>query len=91
MLIKLFSKVPIYTTTRVKCLSTSVSAKNKLTPSILYLSESHSAKPYIPSIQYKIKPKISNQMVRTNTVNSKSLPKRVSMVESHSPQPYEIK
>ena len=91
MLTKLFSKIPVYTTTRMKCLSTSVPAKNKLKPSILYLAESHSAEPYVPPNYYETKSKINHQLVHTNVVNSKFLPRKISMVESHSPQPWEMK
>lgn len=91
MLTKLFSKIPAYTTTRRKCLSTSVPAKNKLKPSILYLAESHSAAPYVPLHHYEIKSKTNHQVIAKNAVNCKFLPRKISMVESHSPQPWEMK
>ena len=91
MLTKLFSKIPVYTTTRRKYLSTSVPIKNKLKPSILYLAESHSVKPYVPPNYYETKSKTNHQLVETNVVNSKFLPRKISMVESHSAQPWEMK
>lgn len=91
MLTKLFSKLSVYTTTRTKCLSTSVPIKNKLKPSILYLAESHSAEPYISINNYEIKSKTNHQINTTNVGNCKFLPRKISLVESHSPQPWEIK
>ena len=90
MITKLFSKIPVSTTIKFKCLSTSVPA-NKLKPSILYLAESHSAKPYVPPNYYETKSKTNHQLVPTNAVNSKFLPRKISLVESHSPQPWEMK
>ena len=91
MLTRLFSKIPAYTTTRTKCLSTSVPVKNKLKPSILYLAESHSAEPYVPPNYYETKSNTNHQSFNPNIPNSKFLPRKISMVESHSPQPWEMK
>ena len=91
MSIKLFSKIPFWTITRIKYLSTSISNKNKLKSSILYLPESHSAKPYILPRHLELKSKISrHQLISKTAINFKQLPRKISMVESHSAQPWTI-
>lgn len=91
MLPRIFSKIFVYNTTRIKYLSTSVPIKNKLKPSILYLAESHSHTPYVPPNYYETKSNTNHQLITTNIPNSKFLPRKISMVESHSPHPWEIK
>ena len=91
MITKVFSKIPVYTTTGIKFLSTFVPAKNKLKPSILYLAESHSAEPYVPPNYYQKKLRTVHQLDTTNVVNCKLLPRKISMVESHSPKSWEMK